>query len=63
MTSSSPVRFAVVAALAAILLSSSSCSDAPQSGAPPADRTGAPWQRTEERAAIIRRSLSKRSSR
>ena len=51
MTSSSPVRFAVVAALAAILLSSSSCSDAPQSGAPPADRTGAPWQRTEERAA------------
>jgi hypothetical protein len=51
VTSSSPIRFAVVAALAAILLSSSSCSDAPRSGAPPADGTGAPWQRTEERAA------------
>ena len=51
MTSSSTVRFAGVAVLAAILLSSSSCSDAPHSGGSPAAGTGAPWQRTEERAA------------
>ena len=49
--SSSPARIAVIVALAAIALSSNSCSDAPKSAPPAAAGTGAPWQRTEERAA------------
>ncbi|MBY0275614.1 DUF3604 domain-containing protein, partial [Candidatus Binatia bacterium] len=47
---SRPVGLAAVAALAAIILSSISCSDAPSHTATPSTGTGAPWQRTEERA-------------
>jgi len=50
VTHSNPVRLPVVVVLATIVASFTSCSDAPPVGPPPTAGTGAPWQRTEERA-------------